>query len=69
MNIWIVSSVFLFFVGSPEHDEDGKEMEDEFSKYPAAKQWFLRFYNKIRYYKKVKIISLVLFVSIENFKG
>lgn len=67
MNIRTVSNVF-FCVGCPEEDENGKVIEDEFSKYPVAKQWFLRFYNKIRYYKKVKIVSLVSFISNEYFR-
>ncbi|XKL69170.1 hypothetical protein PGB90_006939 [Kerria lacca] len=49
-----VMSCYSFYVlGSPDRDENGNDIKDEFSYLPTIQQWFTRFYNKIRYYKKI----------------
>lgn len=56
LNCWQIIAVCFhvdFNAGSPELDEQGREIEDEFSKLPFVQQRIKRFYNKVLYYTKV----------------
>lgn len=48
MGIW---SVWAF--GAPEVDENGKDIVDEFTKLPAAEQYFKRMWRSMTYYQKM----------------
>lgn len=43
----------VYSFGAPELDENGKEIEDEFSKMPAAQQYFKRMWKSMTYYQKM----------------
>lgn len=49
----IVSGYTVYDLGAPEHDSEGKIIEDEFSILPLPQQYFKRMWKSLTYYQKI----------------
>ncbi|KAL0271586.1 UNVERIFIED_CONTAM: hypothetical protein PYX00_008638 [Menopon gallinae] len=53
VSVAIAGSYLVYKLGSPQLDENGVPIEDEFSSMPPLKQFYERFISQIYYYKKM----------------
>lgn len=49
----LLGGYMVFVLGAPEKDMEGKDIRDEFTDMPLVKQFFLRTYRELDYYRRV----------------